>query len=30
MILIKGNRKGRVCRENELGVALSPVSTMVR
>jgi len=30
MILIKCNREGGVCRENELGVALSPVSTVVR
>jgi hypothetical protein len=30
VILIKGNREGGVCRENELGIALSPVSTVVR
>lgn len=30
MILIKGNREGGVCRKNELGVALSPVSTVMR
>jgi hypothetical protein len=28
MILIKGNREGGVCRKDELGVTLSPVSTM--